>query len=112
MTKNYFYITCFVFLFSLSSLAQENKDGATSRLQEQPLDNLTVYPNPVSGDKIYITAKSTGAKDIEIFDVLGKKVMQTTVSNKELNVTALTPGMYIIKITEGEQRATRKLIIK
>lgn len=112
MTKNYFYISVLFLLFSLSSFAQENKDGSTSKFQEQPLDNLTIYPNPVSGDRVFINSRSTAAKDIEIFDVLGKKVMQTTVANKELNVTSLTPGVYIIKIKEGEQRATRKLIIK
>jgi len=47
-----------------------------------------------------------------IFDVLGKKVLQTTMSSKELNISNLTPGVYIIKINEGDATATRKLIVK
>ena len=61
---------------------------------------------------MYITSKTTEPKDIEIFDVLGKRVIQTTIATKELNVSSLSPGVYIIKIKEGDQRATRKLIIK
>lgn len=113
MAKNYFYITSLFLLFSLSVTAQDNKDGVlTSKSQEQPFENLNIYPNPVGNDRVYITSKSSAPKDIEIFDVLGKRVMQITIATKELNVASLTPGVYIIKIKEGELRATRKLIIR
>ena len=113
MAKNYIYITSLFLLFSSSLMAQENKDSAVnSKIQEQPFENLNIYPNPVVNDRVYITSKTTAPKDIEIFDVLGKRVMQITIPTKELNVSSLTPGVYIIKIKEGEQRATRKLIIK
>lgn len=113
MVKKYFYITSLFLLFSSGIYAQENKDTAVnSKIQEQPFENLNIYPNPVVNDRVYITSKTTAPKDIEIFDVLGKRVMQITISSKELNVSSLTPGVYIIKIKEGEQRATRKLIIK
>jgi hypothetical protein len=51
-------------------------------------------------------------KEITIFDVLGKKVFQAILSAKELNIGSLSPGIYIIKIKEGEASTTRKLIIK
>lgn len=51
-------------------------------------------------------------KEVMIFDVLGKKVLQATISSKELNIATLSPGVYIIKIREGEATATRKLIVK
>lgn len=112
MKKNYFYSTFLFVLFSLSTQAQESKDSALNSKQEQPFENLNVYPNPVANGKIYISSKSSAPKDVEIYDVLGKRVMQTTLSTKELNITALNPGVYIIKIKEGDQRATRKLIVK
>ncbi|WP_310555745.1 T9SS type A sorting domain-containing protein [Flavobacterium sp.] len=113
MKKNYFYTTFLCFLFSLAVQAQEGKDfSLAGKNQDQPFENLSIYPNPVGNGKIYITSKSNVEKDIEIFDVLGKRVMQLTIATKELNVASLTPGVYIIKIKEGELRATRKLIIK
>lgn len=113
MKKNYTYITFFALLFSLSVSAQDAKQSSlSSKSQEQQFENLNVYPNPVGNGHVYITSKTTAPKDIEIFDVLGKRVMDTTISSKELNVSSLSPGVYIIKIKEGDQRATRKLIIK
>jgi hypothetical protein len=44
--------------------------------------------------------------------VLGKKVFQVVVSSKEISIANLTPGVYIIKLREGDLTSTRKLIIK
>lgn len=105
MKKKYFYITLLLFfLFTLGAAAQDNK-GET-------IDGLTIYPNPVSTGRIYITSKSSLNKDVEIYDVLGKKILSATLTSKELNINSLTPGVYIIKVKEGEATATRKLIVK
>jgi hypothetical protein len=105
MRNKYFYTILIVCLFSLGAYAQENR-------QQAVIDGLSFYPNPVSTGKIYITSRSSMDKDVMIFDVLGKKVLQATISSKELNIATLSPGVYIIKIREGEATATRKLIVK
>jgi len=112
MTKNYFYITLLLgFFFTLSVSAQEGKQNA--KIQETTvIEGLNLYPNPVSNGKVYITSKNDLDKNIIIFDVLGKKVLQTTMSSKELNISNLSPGVYIIKIDEEQSTATRKLIVK
>jgi len=111
MKKNYFYIIPVFLMFSLSVAAQEIKGASAARTQE-PIEGLNIYPNPVTSDRIYITSKSAQNKEVEIFDVLGKKILQAAISGKELNVSNLTPGVYIIKIKEGDATATRKLIVK
>ena len=73
--------------------------GFAQESKIQANDVLGFYPNPVSNGKIYITSKTTLEKEILIFDVLGKKVLQTTLTSKEL-------------ISEGDATATRKLIIR
>ena len=112
MAKNYFYITLLLgFFFTLSVSAQEGKQNA--KIQETTvIEGLSLYPNPVSNGKVYITSKNDLDKNIIIFDVLGKKVLQTTMSSKELNISNLSPGVYIIKIDEEQATATRKLIVK
>jgi len=107
MTKNYFYM----FLFCLFTLAASAQD-ARQPVKDQTIEGLNFYPNPVSNGKIYITSKSSLDKEITIFDVLGKRVLQTTLNSRELNVSNLSPGVYIIKIKENDATATRKLIIK
>lgn len=91
-------------------MAQEGKP--ISKTQDTFIDGLNFYPNPVSSGKIYITSKSGEDKEVTIFDVLGKKVLQAALTSKELNIGNLSPGVYIIKIKESDATATRKLIVK
>ena len=112
MAKNYFYIiTVLVLLFSLNVSAQEIKQQPRTQ-ETATIEGLSLYPNPVSNGKVYISTKNDLDKEIIIFDVLGKKVLQTVMSSKELNVSNLSSGVYIIKINEKEASATRKLIIR
>lgn len=104
MSKNYLYSVLLFVLFSFSASAQEGKPSAN--------DGLGFYPNPVTNGKIYITSKSTAEKEIIIFDVLGKKVLQSSTSSKEINISNIPAGVYIIKIKEDETTVTRKLIVR
>ncbi|HEY4629021.1 MAG TPA: T9SS type A sorting domain-containing protein [Flavobacterium sp.] len=112
MKKNYFYIiTLLAFFFSLSLTAQEIKQQPRTQ-ESTSIEGLSLYPNPVSNGKVYITSKNDSDKEVIIFDILGKKVLQTMLSSRELNISNLSPGVYIIKINEEEATATRKLIVR
>jgi hypothetical protein len=112
MAKNYFYsLLLLAFFFTLGSNAQDSKQLPKTS-QSTVIDGLNLYPNPVSNGKVYISTKNDAEKEIVIFDLLGKKMLQTIVSGKELNVASLSPGVYIIKIEEQGITATRKLIIR
>lgn len=112
MTRNYLHIICLLgFFYSFGALAQDGKQNLKTQ-ETSIIEGLNLYPNPVSNGKVYISTKNDSDKNIIIFDVLGKKVLQTTMTSKELNVAALFPGVYIIKISEDQTTATRKLIVK
>jgi hypothetical protein len=112
MTKNYFYITLFLAVFfTTSASAQENKQPPITQ-ENASIEGLNLYPNPVTNGKVYITSKNDLEKEIIIFDVLGKKVLQTIINTKELNISNLSPGVYIIKITEENATSSRKLIVR
>lgn len=104
------YVTYLLFALILSagfvSFAQDSKQNIAQKTE------LNFYPNPVSDGKIYITSNTEASnKDVEIFDVLGKSVLKATVV-KELNISSLSSGVYLIKIKEGENSVTRKLVVK
>lgn len=112
MVKNYSYIILLLVLFfSVSVSAQDTKQQPKTQ-ENTSIEGLSLYPNPVSNGKVYISTKEDLEKEITIFDVLGKKVLQTQLSSRELNVSSLSPGVYIIKINENQATATRKLIIR
>lgn len=113
MKKNYvfrFLIVTMLFA-SISSFAQSN-DGVTTNKSIDNIEGLTIFPNPVNNGKVYINTKHNLTKNIEIFDVLGKKVVSQVLYGKELKIQDLNPGVYILKIKEGKFSATRKLVVR
>jgi hypothetical protein len=76
------------------------------------INGLTMYPNPLSGNTLYLTSSANAAMSVQIFDLLGKEVMKANVVNNAVNVAKLTAGVYVVKITEDGKTATRKLVIK
>lgn len=112
--KLYTFLISLAFYLAASTfcLSQEKPLEKTDTASVESIENLVIYPNPASQDKIYITSKLNKPKEIEIFDVLGKKIISTSLMNKTLDVSSLSPGVYILKIKEEAFSATRKLVIR
>ena len=86
--------------------------GLTLGTKSNTIAGLTVYPNPVTNGKLYITSDNGADKTVAIYDILGKQVINTAVTNDAVSVSGLNAGVYIVKITEAGNTATRKLIIR
>jgi len=76
------------------------------------IDGFHMYPNPVTNGKVYISTTENDPKEILIYDVLGTLVLKTTILGKELRLTDLDAGVYVLRVFEKDKMATRKLIIK
>ncbi|MDX1331808.1 MAG: T9SS type A sorting domain-containing protein [Robiginitalea sp.] len=76
------------------------------------IEGFKLYPNPVTEGRVYIVTASNSPKKIRIFDVLGTPVLETTITGKELNISRLNAGIYLIQVYEKDKVATRKLIVK
>jgi len=113
MRKQYYFALLFLsfFFFVTTNYAQSTINTSTMQTTED-IAGLNIYPNPVSNGKIYITSALNFAKEIDIYDVLGKKVVSQKLIGKELNITDLKPGVYILKIVENNFSATRKLVVR
>lgn len=113
MKQKYFFNLLLVFfLFQFPAVfAQEETPEPVVRM-EIPIEDLSIYPNPATGQRIYITTKNELIKQIEIFNVLGKPVLSARLTGNELNISSLEPGIYILKILEGKSTATRKLVVR
>lgn len=71
--------------------------------------NFKVYPNPAS-DKITISTNET-INSIELYDILGHRVINERGDVTMLNTSELKTGMYLLKINAQEKSVTKKLII-
>jgi hypothetical protein len=76
------------------------------------IDGLTMYPNPLKGNTLYLNSTANTTMSVQIFDVLGKEVLKSNVTNNAVNVSGLNTGVYIVKVTEEGKTATRKLVIQ
>jgi hypothetical protein len=85
---------------------------ATAGLGKNNIPDFSIFPNPVTKNKLFINSLNSSDKEIRIFDILGKEVLSTTLKGRELNLTKLSPGIYILKALQEGKTATRKLVIK
>lgn len=108
-----FYL-CFLLIISLSFFSESANAQVSTVVNpnETNIEELSIYPNPATGEKVYISTKTNQSKIIEIFNVLGKPVLSTNLTGTELRISSLEPGIYIMKIKEGKNSATRKLVIR
>lgn len=101
--KHLYLIIFFLFIsFSYGQNAQSKGD----------IDDFSMYPNPVTTGKVYISTSQNAPKEILIYDVFGTLILQTKIIGKELNLSELVSGVYVIRVIEKDKVATRKLIIK
>ena len=73
---------------------------------------LKVYPNPVSS-LLYVEIPSQyDTATVKLYDILGKKVLEKTVSStqKKINVSNLSKGVYLAKIEANGLSITKKII--
>ena len=69
-----------------------------------------MYPNPTYG-KVNVSADQPFV--MEIYDLKGKNVFQQEIDNsRQLDLSSLSAGVYLTKVTIGSSSKTTKLIIK
>ena len=78
-------------------------------------NNILVYPNPSNGI-IHVNFKNTLVNKIQVFDVLGRTVYQELLdlsieSNKTIDLSNNTKGIYIVKFYSEKGTSTHKVLI-
>ena len=80
--------------------------------------DITVYPNPsVNEMNVQVFAAQANAVSIELMDLTGKAVVRNdevntiTPNSYNLNTEGLENGVYILKVTNGDQVSTTKVTV-
>ena len=80
-----------------------------------PQESLfTVFPNPASG-QCFVTANTESPACLcQLIDLTGRTVLQTllTPGVNTLGLNDLTPGCYLMKITDNKSVTTKKIIVR
>lgn len=87
-------------------------NGTILSIQDEVAEaDLILYPNPTS-DQFNITSGNKVIKSIVINDMLGRSIQSINVNdlNKNINVSNLPRGVYIIEIELEAEKIIKKLI--
>ena len=89
-------------------------DNATASLKNNAIVGFATYPNPVSKGTLTISSASNSLKNITIFNLLGKQVLSSSFSGVQSNVdvSSISAGIYILKVTEAGKTTTKKVVIR
>ncbi|WP_175288707.1 carbohydrate-binding protein [Flagellimonas eckloniae] len=103
--------------FSVGQQQTSLKSTSTITLGEPVTDDaqnrFVVYPNPAS-NSITIDFKSDRIAKIEIVGSLGETIRSGAIENgtKTVDLSGLSSGLYIIKVSDGIETFTKKILKK
>ena len=74
-------------------------------------NTLKVYPNPVVNNLVTINSSLVGDKEVTLFDMNGRKLLQKTMTTDELDVSEINKGIYLLQTKIGTYTSTTKLVL-
>jgi hypothetical protein len=88
-------------------------DGVLAN-QQFELNNIAVYPNPSKGI-FNVEMGDITPKSIEVYDLTGKiiysrKDFQTNSSEIRVDLSAISSGIYFMKIASEDQSVAKRII--
>lgn len=109
---------CFYALAVNGQIDQDFSDNSTCEIlssSQDPLvlSDIKIYPNPVQ-ELLYIESEYE-IKNIQIYDVHGGKALDayaTILGQNQIDVSALSAGLYFINVSSGEGTGTTRKFLK
>lgn len=84
---------------------------STLSIDDVNISDFKVYPNPAN-DFINIESKNIKVSSVDMYNVLGAKVLSSELTNNRVNVSNLVKGVYFMKINSEGGSATKKVVIQ
>lgn len=79
------------------------------------LSKISIYPNPTNSNiNINLNSIISGETNYILYDIQGRNVLEKKSSNpsESIDVSSLTEGIYLLSISNGNVRTTRKIVVK
>ena len=86
-------------------------------VDEQELSSFAIYPNPNNGEfTVKFNSFSTKNVKVKVYDIRGRTILNNKYSNsgsfnQRINLSNVESGMYLINVSDGIKKATRKIIV-
>jgi uncharacterized protein YjdB len=101
--------TCVLSVSGSTVSVKDNYNSTVANL------GMVTYPNPVTGQlKIVLGKEFTDDASIQLFDNTGRMVvsLKSTGAENEIDMRSLSPGLYLIKISNGGKCMVQHIVKK
>ncbi|MDP2237463.1 MAG: T9SS type A sorting domain-containing protein [Bacteroidales bacterium] len=91
---------------------------AETSIGENDKKELKIYPNPGNGEFNLVFSQFNASTEIKVYNLIGKIVHEETLipvfgsTTQRIDLRGLGKGVYLIRIYDGSEIVTRKLIIE
>jgi hypothetical protein len=92
--------------------------GISTSVEENDESLLTLFPIPATGSftisfEMMSREQGTWNLELKIFDAIGRSVYQQILTSANQQITHhFAPGIYLVKVSDGEKMMTKKLVIE
>jgi hypothetical protein len=83
--------------------------SASTVIYNESLKNdIIIYPNPAS-KQLNINVSQNEIDEVSIYNLLGQTVI-TVKNNNSIDISGLPNGIYIVRVTQGQNKNTQKFV--
>ena len=87
-------------------------DGSSLSTDKVVNFEFKMYPNPVSNGMLNISTMDQNDLTITIFDLAGTPVLNRSLTSNRVNISKLSSGFYIVKVSNNSLSSVKKLIVQ
>jgi len=93
------------------------KSQVPLNINDNSIQNLMIYPNPSNGNfTVQFTSTSSDKIKIDVIDIRGRHIFTKDYENEayfnqNINLSNVETGVYFISLTDGSNKAVRRIII-
>lgn len=87
-------------------------------VKEFGFDNFAVFPNPNKGSfTIKLNSSLSSNINVEVYDLRGRRIYKNRYKNagdfnEKINLNNVQSGMYILNVSDGIKKSTKKIIVE
>lgn len=86
-------------------------DCNTLSVDKSEINTIKIYPNPAS-NVLYFDSEVLPITKIELYNILGRKVLECSENCDEISVEMLSSGLYLVKVFSASESVIKKLVIE
>jgi len=100
------------FIYTEESLTEVNRISSPNGIESIEENELTLYPNPTSGEFTIAGNLNMDANNIRVVNAMGQEVTPKMFGNNDFSIANQPTGIYFVLITDDDNRIRTYSLVK